>query len=330
MKNRVRLYNIYDYLLTFMHTHSHNHLNDQEHDRGHVSSSSHLLLIGLLLTLGFALIEAVGGWWSGSLALLGDAGHMFSDSAALGIALVASRMMLKPPSERLTYGHGRIEVVAAISNSVLMLLIVVGIVREAFERFSSPGSVNASAVMLIGGSGLVINILVALVLSRDSHSLNTRAALLHVMGDLLGSVAAILSGVVIYFWNWLPIDPIVSVFISALIVFSSVRLLREAIHIIMEGVPENLDLQEVGETMAGVDKRIRSVHDLHIWSLSSGQIALSAHIVLTDMSCWQEILVSQQRMLAEKFNIDHITLQPESPPHAVIVPLEQVGRQSGS
>jgi len=319
---------IYDSLLTFMHTHSHSH--DHPNDHGHVSSSSHLLLIGLLLTLGFAVIEAVGGWWSGSLALLGDAGHMFSDSAALGIALVAARMMLKPPSERLSYGHGRIEVVAAISNSVLMLLIVVGIVREAFERFSSPGSINASAVMLIGGSGLVINILVALVLSRDTHSLNTRAALLHVMGDLLGSVAAIISGAVIYFWNWLPIDPIVSVFISALIVFSSVRLLREAIHIIMEGVPGHLDLQEVGQAMAAVDKRIRSVHDLHIWSLSSGQIALSAHIVLADLGCWQEILSLEQAMLADKFKIDHITLQPETPAPAVIVPLEQVGRQRGS
>ena len=312
------------------HSHSHDHPNHNEHHHGHVSSSSHLLLIGLLLTLGFAVIEAVGGWWSGSLALLGDAGHMFSDSAALGIALVAARMMLKPPSEQLTYGHGRIEVVAAITNSVLMLLIVVGIVREAYERFSSPDSINAPAVMLIGGSGLVINILVALVLSRDTHSLNTRAALLHVMGDLLGSIAAIVSGVVIYFWNWLPIDPIVSVFISALIVFSSVRLLREAIHIIMEGVPEHLDLQEVGQAMAAADKRIRSVHDLHIWSLSSGQIALSAHIVLSDMNNWQEILQLEQTMLAEKFKIDHITLQPESPANAVIVPLEQVGRQSGS
>jgi cobalt-zinc-cadmium efflux system protein len=317
---------IYEYLLTFMHTHSHSH--NHAHHHGHVSSSSRLLLIGLLLTLGFALIEAIGGWWSGSLALLGDAGHMFSDSAALGIALVAARMMQRPPNERLSYGHGRIEVVAAITNSVLMLVIVIGIVREAFERFSSPGSINASAVMLIGGSGLVINIIVALVLSRDTHSLNTRAALLHVMGDVLGSIAAIVSGVVIYFWNWLPIDPIVSVFISALIVVSSVRLLREAIHIIMEGVPGHLDLQEVGEAMAAVDKRIRSVHDLHIWSLSSGQIALSAHIVLADMGDWQEILLTEQKMLAERFKIDHITLQPETPAPAVIVPLEELGRQN--
>lgn len=311
------------------HSHSHDHPNHQGHHHGHVSSSSRLLLIGLLLTLAFAFFEAIGGWWSGSLALLGDAGHMFSDSAALGIAMVAARMMQRPPSERLSYGHGRIEVVAAITNSVLMLFIVIGIVREAFERFSAPGGVKAEAVMLIGGTGLVVNILVALVLSRDSHSLNTRAALLHVMGDLLGSLAAIVSGVVIFYWHWLPIDPIVSVFISALIVVSSVRLLREAIHIIMEGVPGHLDLQEVGEAMAAADKRIKSVHDLHIWSLSSGQIALSAHIVLADMGHWQEILIVEQTMLAEKFKIDHITLQPEMVAQAVVVPIEELGRQKG-
>jgi len=312
-----------------MHTHSHSHSHDHPNHHGHVSSSSRLLLIGLLLTLGFALVEALGGWWSGSLALLGDAGHMFSDSAALGIAMVAARMMQMPPSERLTYGHGRIEVVAAITNSVLMLIIVIGIVREAFERFSNPDTVNASAVILIGGIGLGVNVIVALVLSRDAHSLNTRAALLHVMGDLLGSIAAIVSGVVIYYWHWLPIDPIVSVFISSLIVFSSVRLLREAIHIIMEGVPGHLDLQEVGEAMAAADSRIRSVHDLHIWSLSSGQIALSAHIVLVDMSRWQEILMAEQAMLAERFSINHITLQPEMVAQTVVVPIEQVGGHNG-
>ena len=308
--------------------HSHSHPHDHTHQHGHVSSSGKLLLIGLLLTLAFAFLEALGGWWSGSLALLGDAGHMFSDSAALGIAMIAAYLMQKPPSERLSYGHGRIEVVAAITNSVLMLIIVIGIVREAFERFNSPGDINAFAVMLIGGAGLVVNILVALVLSRDSHSLNTRAALLHVIGDLLGSVAAIISGVVIYYWNWLPIDPIVSVFISALIVVSSVRLLREALHIIMEGVPGHIDLQEVGRKMAAVDPRIRSVHDLHIWSLSSGQIALSAHVVLTDMGDWQEILILEQRMLTELFKIDHITLQPEIAPQSVVVPLEEVGRRN--
>ena len=302
-------------------THSHDHSHHHDHANG---TSSRLLLIGLLLTLSFAALEALGGWWSGSLALLGDAGHMFSDSAALGIALVAARMMLRPPSQRLSYGHGRIEVVAAITNSVFMLFIVVGIVAEAIERTSQPGNIDAVTVMLIGTAGLVVNIVVAFVLSRDSHSLNTRAALLHVFGDLLGSVAAIVSGVVIYLWGWMMIDPLVSVFICALIVVSSVRLLREAILIIMEGVPGHIDLREVGEAMARADSRVKSVHDLHIWTLSSGLIALSAHITLTNLNEWQEILQAEQSLLDRDFQISHVTLQPEVPLDEVIVPIDEL------
>ncbi len=303
------------------HTHDHDHDHDQPHSHG---GSSRLLLIGLVLTLSFAGLEAIGGWWSGSLALLGDAGHMFSDSAALGIALVAARMMQRPPSQRLSYGHGRVEVIAAITNSLFMLAIVIGIISEAFARVSQPGSIDAVTVMLIGSAGLVVNMIVAFVLSKDSHSLNTRAALLHVLGDLLGSVAAIISGVVIYFWGWLLVDPIVSVLICALIVFSSVRLLKEAIHIIMEGVPGHLDLPEVGEAMAGADERIKSVHDLHIWTLSSGHIALSAHIVLSDMADWPEVLKSEQVVLESDFGITHVTLQPEQVPDEIIIPINKL------
>lgn len=301
--------------------HSHNHSRHQEQIK---NTSSQLLLIGLLLTLLFAALEALGGWWSGSLALLGDAGHMFSDSAALGIALVAARMMQRPPSQRLSYGHGRIEVIAAVTNSVLMLYIVVEIISEAIKRTSQPGSIDAVTVILIGTAGLVVNMIVAFVLSKDSHSLNTRAALLHVIGDMLGSVAAIVSGVVIYLWGWVLIDPLVSVFICALIVVSSVRLLREAILIIMEGVPGHIDLREVGEAMARADNRVRSVHDLHIWTLSSGTIALSAHITLANLDNWQEILQLEQSMLDRDFNISHVTLQPEVPQEEVIVPIDKL------
>lgn len=301
--------------------HSHNHSHHQEQIK---NTSSQLLLIGLLLTLLFAALEALGGWWSGSLALLGDAGHMFSDSAALGIALVAARMMQRPPSQRLSYGHGRIEVIAAVTNSVLMLYIVVEIISEAIKRTSQPGSIDAVTVILIGTAGLVVNMIVAFVLSKDSHSLNTRAALLHVIGDMLGSVAAIVSGVVIYLWGWVLIDPLVSVFICALIVVSSVRLLREAILIIMEGVPGHIDLREVGEAMARADNRVRSVHDLHIWTLSSGTIALSAHITLANLDNWQEILQLEQSMLDRDFNISHVTLQPEVPQEEVIVPIDKL------
>jgi len=307
------------------HEHNHNqNLNGgHSHEHHHHGGSSGRLMISLLLTLSFAAVEAIGGWWSGSLALLGDAGHMFTDSAALVIALVAAIMMQRPPSDRLTYGHGRIEVIAAIVNSVFMLLIVAGIVIEAINRFRNPGAIDAASVMLIGGVGLIVNIFVALVLSGDSHNLNTRAALLHVLGDLLGSVAAIVSGVVIHFWGWLPADPIVSIFICSLIVVSSFRLLREATHIIMEGVPGHLDLREVGEAMAGADKSVRSVHDLHIWTLSSGHIALSAHVVLSEMEQWSTVLQAEQQLLQTRFGISHATLQPETA-QEVIVPLEKL------
>lgn len=303
-------------------SHSHSHEHSPSHS--HTGGSSRLLLIGMAMTLLFAGVEAVGGWLSGSLALLGDAGHMFSDSAALAIALIAARMMQRPPSQRLSYGHGRVEVVAAITNSVFMIVIVIGIVTEAFTRISQLGPVDAVTVMLIGTAGLIVNIIVAFVLSKDRHSLNTRAALLHVMGDLLGSVAAIISGIVIYFWGWLLIDPIVSVLICILIIVSSVRLLKEAIHIIMEGVPRHIDLQQVGEAMAAADARIKSVHDLHIWTLSSGHIALSAHIVLSDMGHWPEVLKSEQTILEQEYDITHITLQPEQLLDEVIVPIDNL------
>jgi len=305
------------------HNHSQNHNGGHAREHHHHGGSSGRLIISLSLTLSFAAVEAIGGWWSGSLALLGDAGHMFTDSAALVIALVAAIMMQRPPSDRLTYGHGRIEVIAAIVNSVFMLLIVAGIVIEAVDRFRNPGAIDAASVMLIGGIGLIVNIFVALVLSGDSHNLNTRAALLHVIGDLLGSVAAIFSGIVIYFWGWLPADPLVSIFICSLIVVSSFRLLREATHVIMEGVPGHLDLREVGEAMAGANEAVQSVHDLHIWTLSSGHIALSAHIVLSEMEQWPTVLHAEQQLLQTRFGISHATLQPEIA-QEVIVPLEKL------
>lgn len=311
--------------------HDHNHHGSSQHSQEHhhhqVSGSGGRILIGLLLTLSFAAVEAVGGWWSGSLALLGDAGHMLSDSAALGIALIAVLIMQRPPSDRLSYGHGRIEVIAAVINSMFMLLVVVGIVLEAVERLQQPGEVNAQSVMLIGAVGLAVNIVVAFVLSGDSHNLNTRAALLHVFGDLLGSVAAIFSGAVIYFWGWLPADPIVSILICGLIVVSSLRLLKEALHIIMEGVPGHLELPQVGEAMAGVNPMVRSVHDLHIWTLSSGHVALSAHVVIDNMESWQTVLQAEQAMLASQFDITHITLQPELFTTEIVIPVDELTEQ---
>ena len=170
--------------------------------------------------------------------------------------------------------------------------------------------------MLIAFIGLVVNLIVAWRLgqdrSHDQHSLNTRAALLHVMGDVLGSVAALAAGAVIYFTGWLPIDPILSLFISVLILFSTLNLLREVLHVLMEGVPHHLDLSTVGHAMGEVAE-VREVHDVHIWTLSSSVVALSAHVVLQDMEAWPRVLSALREMLHERFAINHVTLQPEIP-----------------
>ncbi len=271
------------------------------------------------MTLGFALVEAVGGLWSGSLALLGDAGHMFTDAMALGLAALAARFAARPPSARHSYGLLRLEVVAALVNAVFMILVVVGIALEAWERWRDPRPVDGVMVMAVAAIGLALNAFVAWRLTRDgSDNLNVRAALLHVFGDLLGSVAALASGVVIWLTGWYPIDPLLSVLICLLILVSSLRLLREVLHVILEGVPLHLDLTQVGRAIAAVPG-VASVHDLHIWTLASGRVALTAHLVVERLEDWPRVLREVSELLERRFHIHHVTLQPE--PMEVRVPL---------
>jgi cobalt-zinc-cadmium efflux system protein len=303
-------------------THDHyapDHHEGHHHDHHHGGGSR--LTLALLVTFGFAIVEVVGGVWSGSLALISDAGHMVTDSLALGLAAFASWVAKRPPSLRHSYGFARAEVIAALLNGILMLVVITGIAVEAVDRLQRPQPVAGGAVMLIAAIGLVVNIVVAFVLSHDAHSLNSRAALIHVIGDLLGSVAALLAGAVIYFTGWMPIDPILSLFVATLILFSTLNLLRQALHVLMEGVPLNLQLEKVGQSMARI-RGVHSVHDLHIWNLSTGQIALSAHVALASMNDWQRILADTRRMLHDQFDIDHITLQPE-PVEEIVQPYQR-------
>jgi cobalt-zinc-cadmium efflux system protein len=290
-------------------THEHNHHHDHHHNPPSVGG---VLFGALVITLGFAAVEAAAGWWSGSLALLGDAGHMLTDAVALGLAAVAAWISRQPPTLRHSYGMGRAEIVAALTNGVFMLALVAVILVEAVSRLRAPQPVQAAPVMVVAAIGLGVNLLVAWLLHRGEQTLNARAALLHVMGDLLGSVAALVSGVVIALTGWTLIDPLLSLLICGLIALSSVRLVREALHVLMEGVPRHIDLEEVGRALAAHDPRVRSVHDLHIWSLSSGQVALSAHVVVDDMGSWDHVLLKIRRLLHERFDIDHVTLQPET------------------
>ncbi|NOT66922.1 MAG: cation transporter [Methylophilaceae bacterium] len=289
-----------------------NHAHPHHHDHSHsLHSNSNALLWPFLLTLAFAIIETFGGWFTGSLALLGDAGHMFSDSAALALASLGAWIARRPPSAKHSYGLMRAEVMVALLNGVLMLFVVGFIVVEAIARLAHPQPVLGGEVMLIALLGLLINLLVAWRLGQNQHSLNNRAALLHVLGDVLGSVAALAAGAVIYFSGWLAIDPLLSIFISLLILASTLNLLREVLHVLMEGVPPGLEIAAVKQAMTA-HPQVVEVHSVHIWALSSEITALSAHVALDDLQYWHGVLADLREMLHTRFDIDHVTLQPES------------------
>lgn len=277
---------------------------------GHAHRGRSALTLALALTLGYAAVEAAAGVWSGSLALISDAGHMVSDAAALGLAAFAAWAARHPASSRHSYGFGRAEIVAAFVNSAFMLGVLVWIIVSAVRRLMEPQAVIGEAVLAVASVGLLLNVALALVLARSEKTMNTRGALLHVMGDLLASVAAIVSGAVVYYTGWVTIDPLLSFFICALILLSTLRLLREALHALMEGTPLHLSLDEIGKALAAVEG-VRSVHDLHIWTLSGDRIALSAHLSVDDLGEWEEILPAAAAMVQRRYGIGHVTLQPE-------------------
>ncbi|MGE5622269.1 MAG: cation diffusion facilitator family transporter [Bacillota bacterium] len=266
----------------------------------------------LSLTLGFALIEALAGFWSNSLALISDAGHMVTDASALGLALLAQIIAKRPPSAKHSFGFGRAEALAAFINALAMLAVVGWIGFEAVHRFTKPEQVKGEAVFVVALTGLAINVVVAWVLSRDQQSVNTKAALVHVLGDLLGSVAALIAGAVIYFTGWQQIDPLLSLLVSLLILKSTAAVLRESYHFLMEGVPHHIDYLQVGDDLAAVPG-VLSVHDLHVWEMTPGQPALIGHIEIGTMDEWPRVLRAIKSMLLNKHGIDHVTLQPELP-----------------
>jgi cobalt-zinc-cadmium efflux system protein len=283
------------------------------------------LLVALLLTAVFAAVEAIGGWWAGSLALLSDAGHMVTDVAALSIALIAQRLAQRPPSRRASYGYARAEVLAAFINALIMLGVVVWIAIEAARRLLAPAPVAGGVVILVAAVGLGVNLLCAWLLSHG-RSLNSRAALLHVLSDLAGSVAALIAGVVITATGWLPIDPLLSLFVAVLILHSTWLLLKASTRVLMEGVPAHLSYDEIGGALTRLPG-VSAVHDLHVWHMTSERAALSAHILIRDPREWPETLEAAQRLLADRFGIDHVTLQPawrKPPPGKRVIPVTPV------
>ena len=287
------------------HHHHHGHRHEQ-------LTADHALSRAALITVVFAVVEAVGGWWTGSLALLSDAGHMATDAAALGLALFAQWVARRPPSPRASYGYARAEVLAAFVNALALLLLVGFIVLEAVARIAHPAPVAGGIVLSIAAVGLAINLGTAWMLSRAPGSTGAHSALLHVLSDALGSVAAIVAGAVILTTGWTPIDPLLSLLTAVLILRSTWRLLANTTGVLMEGVPSHLDYLAIGTALSELPG-VSGVHDLHVWHMSAQHAALSAHVAIDDGTQWLRILADARKMLAARFCIDHVTLQPSWP-----------------
>jgi cobalt-zinc-cadmium efflux system protein len=288
--------------------HHHHHVQEA-HEHGRADISRRLVFV-LAITAVFTVAEIVGGVLSSSLALLADAGHMFSDVAALALSLLAIRLARRPPNERRTYGYARFEILAALVNGAALLVVAGLIVAEAWERVREPVAIDGVVMLTVAGLGLLVNVVAAYTLHAHAHdNLNVRGAYLHVLGDLLGSVGAIVAGVVVLTTGWTPADPIISVFIALLILISAWNLVREATDILLESVPGHLDLAEIIRAIEGIDG-LDDVHDVHVWTLTSGFIALSGHGVIDDPAEHMRIL-DEVRERMSRFGIQHVTFQIE-------------------
>ena len=255
--------------------------------------------------------EIVGGLITNSLALLADAGHMFSDVVALGLSLFAVWVAERPPTPQRTYGYYRTEILAALVNGAALIAVSIYIFIEAYHRLQQPPEVMGAVMMWVAVGGLIVNLLGLWILraGRDEN-LNVRGAWLHVLTDALGSVGAIVAGALIwaFAWNWA--DPVISVLIGLLVVYSAWRLVMESVHVLMEGAPRGIDVDEVRQTIVGTPGVI-GVHDLHVWTIASGLDSLSAHVVAEEVESHADLLKKLRRALHERFGIDHITIQIE-------------------
>lgn len=268
------------------------------------------LTLALGITAAVMVAEAVGGWLAGSLALLADAGHMLADAAALGLALLASRIALRPATPERSFGLQRLEILAALGNGALLIAIAVGIGLEAWRRLRAPPPVNGELLLGVAALGLVANLVAVMLLHRGhEHSLNQRGAYLHVLGDLLGSVGALAAGAIVLGTGWTLADPLISVFIGVLVLVSAWRLVKESTDVLLEATPAHIALGDVHDRIASVPG-VDSVHDLHVWTVTSGVVAMSGHVVVRNPTDNQPVLEEvQDRMRA--LGIHHVTVQME-------------------
>jgi cobalt-zinc-cadmium efflux system protein len=260
----------------------------------------------------YLLAEAIGGWLTGSLALLADAGHMLSDVAALGLSLFASWIGRRPTTPRHTFGYYRAEILAALANGAALVAISMLIVVEALSRLSKPPPIQGPAMLAIASGGLVVNLVSLRILHASSHDdLNLHGAWLHVLTDALGSVGAVTAGVCAWKLGWLVADPVASILIALLVVFSAWTLLRQAVDVLMEGTPRGIDVDDVRRTILSV-AGVCEVHDLHVWTITSGMVALSAHVGVPESGSREGLLVEIREVLERRFGIDHATIQVET------------------
>ncbi|MBI4655798.1 MAG: cation transporter [Elusimicrobia bacterium] len=262
-------------------------------------------------TAGFAVIEVIGGVLTGSLSLLSDSIHMFTDAAALGISFFAAKIALVKPSLEKSFGYRRIEVVSAMANALLLWAVSGFMLREAWQRFKAPVEILTGPMLVVAGMGLAVNLVSASILRRHlKDNLNIKGAFFHVLGDMLGSAGVIAAGAVIYFTGYYRIDTFVSIFIIALILYGSSKLIADSFHILMEGTPRDISLKIV-ETELRKIEGVENIHELHIWSVSSDFRLLTAHLIVRDRLVFEEVLKQAVCLVSEKFGIKHSAFQIE-------------------
>ena len=294
--------------------HAHDHAGHAHgHDHGaHARAAGERALRWVLwMTAAFMIAELVGGIVANSLALIADAAHMFADVGAIALSLFALWFARRPPTSGMTWGWVRIEILAALVNAATLLVLAGFIVVEAWQRFAEPSSVRGGLMLVVATGGLAVNVIAALLLHRSAgESLNIRGAYLHVLGDLIGSVGAIVAALVILATGWTPADPLISIFVAVLILWSGWKLLRESVDVLLESVPAHIDMDDVQsaiDEIPGVD----NVHDLHVWTVTSGFLAMSGHAVVAHAGEHQRVLAEIHRRMAERFGIRHVTFQLE-------------------
>lgn len=289
--------------------HNHNHVSDQR------EGNKNGLIIALTITTGIMILEFFGGLFTNSLALLSDSGHMLSDASSLALSLVAIWFASRPPSPTKTYGYYRFEIIAAFFNGITLFLISGFIIYEAIQRFNEPPSVSSGTMILIASIGLIANILSAVSLLKKADvksNINMRSAYFHIVGDALGSVGAIIAGIVMLVFDWYIADPIISVLVALLILKSAWGVLKQSIHILMEGTPSTMDKDEILQLLKDIDG-VLDVHDLHIWTITSGLDSFSCHMDIDENEDEQVVLQRAIHLVRERYKIEHTTIQIEKP-----------------